>query len=159
MNPLEKFERVGKAGTIGIFLCSSALSAIIIFVIVLSFQSSWKGFRHIAALMNRLQFFSVALAVVMIVLTVWRYFQRKALAARHPSLRPALRDEAFRADWLKAFRPTFFLLLLLQLAAKTPLTFWHAPWDMPLISPLTISLAIMSLTGFFLYYNRRGRHE
>ncbi len=153
MNALEKFERVGKAGILGIFFISLVLSAMFSYQIYFSLSHFHRPFPP-QKLFEQIE---LGLSVVLILLPALRYFRRKGLAIKNPSLRPALKDEVSRADWLKAFRPTFFLLLFIQVASKLPLTL-GIPWDTPFTSPLSLSAAVMSLTGFFLYYNRGGRH-
>jgi len=155
MSVLERFERIGKFGLIGIFFCSTLLFGLYLFLILYSwnhmhaFFPLGKAFRVIV----RVLFFSS------VFLAVGRYLCLKMLAAKNPSLRPVLKDEHTRTNWLKAFRPAFFLLLTIQLASKIPIMIWHWPWEVPAQSPLSLSAAVMALTGAFLFYNRGSAHE
>jgi hypothetical protein len=106
------------------------------------------------------QYIKMGLSLLLILIVATRYFWRKMLASKYPSLRPALKDEFSRACWLQSFRPTFYFLLFIQIASKIHYVTWpRVGWDFPSLPLLTLSAAVMSLTGFFLYYNRGGRHE
>jgi hypothetical protein len=44
------------------------------------------------------------------------------------------------------------------LASIIPKMIWHWPWEIPARSLLSLSAAVMALTGAFLFYNRGSAH-
>ena len=88
-----------------------------------------------------------------------RYLLYKNILRKDPSLREAVNDERVKLNWLKSFRFAFFavvffqgILLLIQFAEA-----FFGP--MYLLLPqiyLTLFLAVFSLVGAFLYYNREA---
>jgi hypothetical protein len=155
MSALERFERIGKLGLIGIFLCSTLLFGLFLFRILYS----WNHIHTVFPLEKAFNMIVGALFFLSVFLGVWRHLRLKTLAAKNSSLRSVLKDEHTRTNWLKAFRPAFFLLLTIQLASKIPIMIWRWPWDVPYQSPLSLSVAAMALTGAFLYFNRGSAHE
>jgi len=155
MSALERFERIGLFGLIGIFLCSTLLFGLFLFRILYS----WNHVHFIFPREKAFQVIVVVLFLSIVFLAMWRHLRLKTLTEKNPSLRSVLKDEHTRTNWLKAFRPAFFLLLTIQLASKIPTMIWHWPWDVPYQSLLSLSAAVMTLTGAFLFYNRRSAHE
>lgn len=160
MSALERFERIGKFGLIGIFFCSTLLFGMCLFTILWSWNHMHDSYLNIITLFPRkalrvifnISFFSS------VFLAAWRYLRLKTLAIKNPSLRSALKDEHTRTNWLKACRFAFFVLLTIQFASKAPIMIWNWPWEVPAQSPLSLSAAVMALTGAFLFYNRGSAH-
>lgn len=167
MSVLERFERIGKFGLIGIFFCSTLLFGLHLFIILYDWNhmNSWKNmnsWNNMQTLFPLAKLFWVSVRILFflgVFLAVWRYLHLKTLTVKNPSLRLVLKDEHTRTNWLKAFRPAFFLLLTIQLASKIPIMIWHWPWEIPAQSSLSLSAAVMALTGAFLFYNRGSAHE
>ena len=95
MSALDKFERIGKFGLIGIFFCSTLLFGIYLFTILWSWNHMHASYHDTLTLFPR-----KALGVIInilfysiIFLAVWRYLCLKTLAIKNPSLRSALKDE------------------------------------------------------------------
>jgi hypothetical protein len=89
-----------------------------------------------------------------------RYFLYKNALRKDPSLRKAVNDERVKSNWLKAYRFAFFAVVLLQ-GVMLLIQFLEA-----LIGPLyllfpplylTLFLAILTLVGAFLHYNREAK--
>ncbi len=91
-------------------------------------------------------------------IAAWRWLALRAFFKRNPSLRP--KDERVRFSWLKAYRPTFFVLFFVQLLGKSLQLYFRAPQlEFPVTSQLSLSAALMTIVGAFLYYSRESCHE
>lgn len=88
-----------------------------------------------------------------------KYFLYKNTLKKDPTLMEAVNDERVRLNWLKAYRFAFFAVVLFQ-AVLLLIQFLEAlVGPMYLLMPqlyLTLFLAILSLAGAFLHYNREA---
>jgi hypothetical protein len=155
MSDLEKFERTGKLGLIGVFSGSCLLSLSFILLILYS----WNHFHEPLPYQKAFAIGVLSVVAVMAAFAAWRHVALKRFAERHPSLRVALKDERVRFNWLKAYRPAFFVLLTVQVLSKLPILVWRVPWEVPFQSHLSLSGALATLLGAFFFYDRERQHE
>lgn len=99
----------------------------------------------------------LALVAAIFSIAAWRWLALQAFIKRYPSLRP--RDERVGFSWLKAYRPAFFVLFIVQLLGKIIMLILGAPYEFPVSSPFSLSAALMTIVGGFLYFSRESRHE
>lgn len=152
---IRKFERIRVLSLVALFILFSLLSASFLFSIFYSFYHLHKSFPY-----DRALFILVISALsLIIIISLCRWLWIRKIAATNPSLRAALNDEQENTNRLKAYRVSFFALLILQLVSKMPILIWRVPWDVPFQSPFSISVAGTIYFGAFLYYNRERRHE
>jgi hypothetical protein len=89
-----------------------------------------------------------------------RYWLYKKRLRKDPSLRSAVNDERVILNWLKAYRFAFFTATGITIVWKYFESFFPYP-DEALLGPnlpngpfLVLYVAVTSLIGSFLYYNR-----
>lgn len=99
----------------------------------------------------------LALTTAIFAIAAWRWLALRAFIKRDPSLRP--KDERVRYSWLKAYRPAFFVLFIVQLLGKIIMFVLGAPYEFPVSSPLSLSAALMTVVGAYLYHSRESCHE
>jgi len=94
-----------------------------------------------------------------------RYWLYKKRLRKDPSLRAAVNDERVKINWLKAYRFAFFTATGITIVWKYFESFFPYPYDVltyeVLLGPnlpngpfLVLYVAVISLIGSFLYYNR-----
>ncbi len=99
----------------------------------------------------------LVLTTAIFAIAAWRWLALRAFLKRDPSLRP--KDERVRFSWLKAYRPAFFVLFIVQLLGKMIMFIFGAPYEFPVSSPFSLSAALMTVVGAYLYHSRESCHE
>lgn len=93
-----------------------------------------------------------------------RYWLYKKKLKQDSCLRAAVNDERVKLNWLRAYRFSFYVVIVISVAWKAYdaafsykilLKNLHLP-DLPW---LTLFGALISLVGSFLYYNREAQNE
>ncbi|TFG75552.1 MAG: hypothetical protein E4H21_08580 [Thermodesulfobacteriales bacterium] len=155
MSNLEKIEQIRMRGLIIVFCCSILLSFSFIIRILYSWNHAFRSFPY----ENEFAISDMALIALISTITLWKHLRLRKLNKTGPSARIASNDERVRFNWLKAYRVAFFTVLFIQVASKGPIMIWGAPWDVPFQSQLSLSAAITTVLGAFVFYNRKDRHE
>ena len=101
--------------------------------------------------------FILWLLVLLIFMT--RYWLYKKKLKRDPSFRTAVNDERVKLNWLRAYRFTFFIATGITIVWKLfESSFSHellmGKFHLPNGPFLILYVALISLIGSFLYYNR-----
>ena len=103
---------------------------------------------------------ALILWICTIVFFTFRYLVYKNTLRKDPSLRNAVNDERVKLNWFKAYRVAFFTVVFLQ-GLMLFIQFvegFVGPMYLILPQPyLAIFLAILSLVGAFLYFNREAQ--
>jgi membrane protease YdiL (CAAX protease family) len=89
-----------------------------------------------------------------------RYLLYKRTLRKDQSLREAVNDERVKLNWLRAYRFAFFAVVLFQVIILLLQLLEVLVGPMYLLLPqlyLTLFLAILSLVGAFLYFNREAK--
>ena len=153
---IEKMNRMRRNILLIVFLGSLIAFVSFIYPSVYRFFHFQEKMRFFITLLHA----GIILLLGTIALFSVRYLFYKKALRKDPSLNTAVNDERVKLNWFKAYRFAFLVvfffqcsLLLIQFleAMIMPLHFL-----MPQIF-LTLFLAIMSLVGSFLYYNREAK--
>jgi hypothetical protein len=155
MSVLEEFEQKRRLSLAAIFVCSTLVFSAFMILAVYSWNHTAQSFPHEKAL----AFAVCALVVLMSAIVLWRFLLLRRLIRKHPSLRSVLQDERVKFSWLKAYRVAFFVLLAIQAASKFPIVVRGVPWDVPGQCQISLSAAVMTMIGAFLFYTREAGHE
>lgn len=155
MNSLDKLERTRRLALYAIFTCSFLLFLSFLIRVIYFWWHVHQSFPYESG------FLVANLALIMAILAIssWRWWALKALIKKKPSLRNKPKDERERFAWLKAYRPAFFVLLIVQILGKIIMFIYRAPYETPIPSQLSLSAALMTVVGAFLYYSRESGHE
>ncbi len=153
MNRLDKLERTRRFALYAIFVFSFLLFFSFFVRVTYFFGHVLKSFPYENAFLVA----DLSLITAILAIALWRWLALRAFIKRNPSLRP--KDERERFAWLKAYRPAFFVLLIVQLLGKLLLFIYGAPYEIPITSQLSLSATLMTIVGAFLYYSRESCHE
>ena len=100
------------------------------------------------------------LTILIFVIIFWLY---KLKLKKDPLLRDAVNDERVKTNWFKSYRFAFYAIVIVNFVWKFYEYFFldlmsphrfslpHIPW-------LTLFIAMLSVTGAFLYYNREAKY-
>jgi len=153
MNSLDNLELKRRLALYTVFLFSLLLFFTFFFRNVYFFFHVHRSFPYQSEFLVA----DLALITAILAIAVWRWLALRAFIKRNPSLRP--KDERERFAWLKAYRPAFFVLLIVQLLGKMVMFIYSAPYEIPITSQLSLSAALMTVVGAFLYHSRESCHE
>ena len=153
MNSLDNLERTRRLALYTIFVFSFLLFFSFFVRVTYFFWHIHKSFPYENAFLVA----DLALIIAILAIASWRWLALRAFIKRNPSLWP--KDERERFAWLKAYRPAFLVLLIVQLLGKMVMFIYRAPYEVPVISQLSLSAALMTIVGAFLYYSRESCHE
>jgi len=153
MNSLDNLERTRRLALYIVFVFSFLLFFSFIVRIIYFWWHVHKSFPYENAFLVA----DLALITAILAIALWRWLALRAFIKRNPSLRP--KDERERFAWLKAYRPAFFVLLIVQLLGKMVMFIYSAPYEIPITSQLSLSAALMTVVGAFLYHSRESCHE
>ncbi len=153
MNSLDNLERTRRLALYTIFMFSFLLFFSFIVRIIYFWWHVHRSFPY----KNAFLVADLALIIAILAIALWRWLALRAFIKRNPSLRT--KDERENFAWLKAYRPAFFVLLIVQLLGKMVMFIYRAPYEVPATSQLSLSAALMTIVGAFLYYSRESSHE
>jgi hypothetical protein len=153
MNSLDNLERTRRLALYATFVFSFLLFFSFVVRIIYFWWHVHKSFPY----ENAFLVVDLALITAILAIALWRWLALRAFIKRNPLLRP--KDERERFAWLNACRPAFFVLLIAQLLGKMVMFIYPAPYEVPVISQLSLSAALMTIVGAFLYYSRESCHE
>jgi MFS family permease len=102
---------------------------------------------------------ALILWLLVLLIFITRYLLYKKKLRKDPSLRAAVNDERVRLNWLKAYRFAFFTATGITIVWKwCESSFSHellmGKFHLPNGPFLILYVALISLIGSFLYYNR-----
>jgi ABC-type Fe3+ transport system permease subunit len=155
MNSLNKLERTRRLALYGIFTFALLLFASFLTRVIYFLWHVHQSFPY----ENVFLIADLALMAAILIFASWRWLALKAFIKSNPSVRNRPKDERERYAWLKAYRPAFFVLLIVPVLGKILMLIYRAPYEVPYPSQLSLSAALMIVVGAFLYYSRELRHE
>ena len=100
--------------------------------------------------------------LLIILIAVFVHWSYKRKIKKDPLLRAAVYDERVKTNWLNAYRFAFYAIVIANVAYKVFEVFIynlvpphhfalpHTPW-------LTLFVALIGVTGSFLYFNREAK--
>lgn len=156
-NQIEKMNMMRNYIVWGIFIGTFIAFCFFMYPSVISIFRSlpWKSMKYAEA-----GLLLWILTIIIFVILFWLY---KMKLKKDSSLREAVNDERVKANWLKAYRFAFYAIVVINffwkfyefffLNLKSPHRFSlpHIPW-------LTLFIAMLSVTGAFLYYNKESQN-
>ncbi len=155
MNGFDKFERTWDLALYGVLICSFLFFLSFLIRAVYSFLHAFQSFPQETLFLIG----DVILLILILSAASWRWLALRALAKKNPSLRNRPKDERERYAWLKAFRPAFYVLLMVPVLGKIVTLFCGGLYEVPSPSLLSLSAALMTVVGAFLYHKRDICHE
>lgn len=155
MNSLNNLERTRRLALYGIFSFSFLLFSSFLIRVIYFLRHVHQSFPY----ENAFLISDFVLTTSILAIASWRWLALKAFIKSNPSVRNRPKDERERFAWLKAYRPAFFVLLIVPVLGKILMLIYRAPYEVPFPSQLSLSAALMIVVGAFLYYSRELRHE
>jgi hypothetical protein len=161
MNQIERMSRFRKNLLKGILWGSGIWTGILVIWIGIVFNRLISQTSYIFKIIIPVLQYAGYASVLVVLFFLFRYWRHKWNLKKDPQLRSALNDERLRLSWFKAYRFSFFTVVVLHvillLNQAIPNMIFHKQGVfLPQFAeiPLTLLLAVLSCVGAFLHYSR-----